>query len=130
MSLRRLRLSKGGLTAGQKSAEGIVCAEQRVVQGGSNPSGARVRSAISERGGNASRAGREAGMEKPKRARRRKPDTAKADLEPPLAVPGGQGVYREVESEGHEEKYRAVIDGGYPEDELVGQRWGKVEPAL
>jgi hypothetical protein len=35
-----------------------------------------------------------------------------------------------VESEGHEEKYRAVIDGGYPEDELVGQRWGKVEPAV
>ena len=69
-------------------------------------------------------------MEKPKRARRRKLDTAKADLEPPLVVPGGQGVHREVESEGHEEKYRAVIDGGYPEDELVGQRWGKVEPAL
>ena len=69
-------------------------------------------------------------MEKPKRARRRKLDTAKADLEPPLAVPGGQGVHREVESEGHEEKYRAVIDGGYPEDEPVGQRWGKVEPAL
>jgi len=89
-----------------------------------------MRSAISERGGNASRAGRGAGMEKPKRARRRKPDTAKADLELPLEVPGGQGVHREVESEGHEEKYRAVIDGGYPEDELVGQRWGKVEPAL
>ena len=69
-------------------------------------------------------------MEKPKRARRRKLDTAKSDLEPPLAVPGGQGVHREVESEGHEEKYRAVIDGGYPEDEPVGQRWGKVEPAL
>jgi hypothetical protein len=69
-------------------------------------------------------------MEKPKRARRRKLDTAKADLEPPLAVPGGQGVHREVESEGHEEKYRAVIDGGYPEDEPVGQRWGKVEPAV
>ena len=50
-------------------------------------------------------------MEKPKRARRRKLDTAKADLEPPLAVPGGQGVHREVESEGHEEKYRAVIEG-------------------
>jgi hypothetical protein len=89
-----------------------------------------MRSAISERGGNASRAGREEGMEKPKRARRRKPDTAKADLEPPLAVPGGQGVHREVESEGHEEKYRAVIDEGYLEDEPVGQRWGKVEPAL
>ncbi len=69
-------------------------------------------------------------MEKPKRARRRKLDTAKADLEPPLAVPGGQGVHCEVESEGHEEKYRAVIDGGHPEDEPVGPRWGKVEPAL
>ena len=69
-------------------------------------------------------------MEKPKRARRRKPDTAKADLEPILRYSGGQGVHREVESEGHEEKYRAVIDGGYPEDELVGQRRGKVEPAL
>ena len=64
-------------------------------------------------------------MEKPKRARRRKPDTAKADLEPPLAVPGGQGVHREVGSEGHEEKYRAVIDGGYPEDEPVGQKVGR-----
>ena len=69
-------------------------------------------------------------MERPKRARRRKQDTAKADLKPPLAVPGGQGVHREVESEGHEEKYRAVIDGGYLDDEPVGQRWGKVEPAL
>ena len=69
------------------------------------------------------------GMEKPKRARRRKLDTAKADLEPPLAVPGGQGVHREVESEGPAEKYRAVIDGE-TQDELVGQRWGKVEPAL
>src|SRR6516162_2907738 len=27
---------------------------------------------------------------------------------------GGQGVHREVESEGHEEKYRAVVDGGHP----------------
>ena len=43
---------------------------------------------------------------------------------------GGQGVHREVESEGYEEKYRAVIDGGYPDDEPVGQRLGKVEPAL
>ena len=41
-------------------------------------------------------------MEKPKRARRRKPETAKADLEPPLVVSGGQGVGRETESEGHE----------------------------
>jgi len=47
---------------------------------------------------------------------------------------GGQGVHQvdqhKMESEGHEEKYRAVIDGGYPEDEPVGQRWGKVESAL
>jgi hypothetical protein len=33
-------------------------------------------------------------------------------------------------SEGFEEKYRAVIKGSYPKDELVGQRWGKAEPAL
>ena len=47
-----------------------------------------------------------------------------------LAYPGGQGVRSDPESEGHEEKYRAVIDGGNPEDEQVGQRWGKVESAL
>ena len=46
------------------------------------------------------------------------------NLKPKLKEIGGQGVHREVESEGHEEKYRAVINGGYPEDEPVGQRWG------
>jgi hypothetical protein len=71
------------------------------------------------------------GMEKPKRARRRKPVTSQGGPEATnLQFSGGQGVHREVESEGHEEKYRAVIDGGYPEDEPVGQRWDKVEPAL
>ena len=70
-------------------------------------------------------------MEKPKRARRRKPDTAKVDLKPqPCKSLGGQGVHCEVESEGHQEKYRAVINGGNLEDEPVGQRWGKVESAL
>ena len=64
------------------------------------------------------------GMETSKRARRRKSDTAKANLKPPLAVSGGQGVHREMESEGHEEKFRAVIKGS-PSDEPVGQRWGK-----
>ena len=49
---------------------------------------------------------------------------------PGAEVSGGHGVHREVESEGLEEKYRAVIDGGYPDDEPVGPRWGKVEPAL
>jgi hypothetical protein len=58
------------------------------------------------------------------RARRRKPETDKVDLKPSFKETGGQGVHREVGSEGHEEKYRAVIDGGYPEDEPVGQRWG------
>jgi hypothetical protein len=47
-----------------------------------------------------------------------------------LQYSGGQGVHREMESEGHEEKYRAVIDGDNPQDEPVGQRWGKVESAL
>jgi hypothetical protein len=46
---------------------------------------------------------------------------------------GGQGVHQvedhQMESEGHEEKYRAVIDGE-TRDEPVGQRWGKVESAL
>ena len=75
------------------------------------------------------------GMEKPGCplgwARKRKPDTSQGGPEAiSLQLSGGQGVHREVESEGHEEKYRAVIDGGYPDDELVGQRWGKVEPAL
>ena len=55
-------------------------------------------------------------------ARRRKLETDKADLKPLFKELGGQGVHREVESEGHEEKYRAVIDGGYPEDEPVGQK--------
>src|SRR5580692_4613912 len=63
-------------------------------------------------------------------ARRRKPDTSKTDLKPPLDELGGQGVRREAGSEGYAEKYRAVVDGGYPKEEPVGQRWDKVEPAL
>src|SRR3954462_9199935 len=42
----------------------------------------------------------------------------------------GQGVRREAGSERPAEKYRAVIEGSHPHDEPVGQRWGKVEPAL
>jgi len=34
--------------------------------------------------------GKQGGMEKPKRARRRKPDTAKADLVPVARVPEGR----------------------------------------
>jgi hypothetical protein len=58
-----------------------LCAEQRVVQEGSSPSGARMRGTISKSGSNVSAGRREEdGREKPNRARRRKPDTAKADL--------------------------------------------------
>jgi len=68
-------------------------------------------------------------MEMPKRARKRKLDTSQGE---PGAIglwcSGGQDVCREAESEGHAENYRAVIDGGYLDDEPVGQRWGKVEP--
>ena len=50
----------------EKSDSVVVCAGQRVVQEGSSPSDARMRGVISERGGNASRAGGEKeGMEKP-----------------------------------------------------------------
>jgi len=69
-------------------------------------------------------------MEKPKRARRRKPETAKVDLQPSRKNCGGQGVHREVESDGLAEKHRAVAEGGDPVGEPVGQRRGKVEPAL
>ncbi len=72
-------------------AEGlVVCAEQRVVQEGSSPSDAQMRSVISKSGAN-HLAGR----------RRR-------------SFAGRQGVHREVGSEGHEEKYRAVIEGAIP----------------
>lgn len=41
-----------------KSDRSIVCAEQHVAQEGSSPSGARMRSTVSESGGNASLAER------------------------------------------------------------------------
>ena len=48
-------------------------------------------------------------------ARKRKPETDKVDLKPLFRELGGQGAHREVGSEGHEEKYRAVIDWGPPQ---------------
>ena len=71
------------------------------------------------------------GMEKPKRARKRKPETSQGGPEATSQrFSGGQGVHREVESEGHEEKSRAVINGGYSDDEPVSQRWRQVELEL
>ena len=61
----------------------IVCAGQRDGQEGSSPSGARMRSAVSESGGNASLAGERKVWRCLWGARRRKPDTDKADLKPP-----------------------------------------------
>ena len=49
---------------------------------------------------------------------------------PAAQAGGGQGVRSDPESEGFEEKYRAVINGGHRDDEQVGQRWDQVEPAL
>jgi hypothetical protein len=116
---------------GGESYGGIVCAEQRVDREGSSPSGARMRSAVSKSGGNSSLAGKSGRYGEAYTGTKAKAgDRPRRTWSRRSAVPGGQGVHREVESEGHEEKYRAVIDGGHPEDELVGQRWGKVEPAL
>jgi hypothetical protein len=55
-------------------------------------------------------------MEKPKRARRRKAGYSQGGPGATfLSFSGGQGVHREMESERHEEKYRAVIEGAIPE---------------
>jgi len=90
-----------------------------------------MRSAVSKGGGNSSSAGRRGkvwkslnGHEDESRTQPRRTCSHRS------AIPGGQGVRREAESEGHEEKCRAVIEGRHPEDELVGQGWGKVEPAV
>ena len=71
-----------------------------------------MRSVISERGGNASRAGekRKAGVAKAGT----KANAGRLAAETSAVLVkflGGQGVHREVESEGHEEKYRVVVEG-------------------
>jgi hypothetical protein len=60
-------------------------------------------------------------METSRRARRRKPDTGQGGPEATIQqYSGGQGVHlvvesnRGMESEGLEEKYRAVIEGETP----------------
>ena len=87
---RRAKATKRGGMGGEESECLIVCAGQRVAQEGSSPSGALMESTVSKSGGNAS-----------------------------LAVAcwlrgGGQGVHREVESEGYAEQYRTVIEGAIP----------------
>ena len=100
----------------EESDSGTVCAEQRIAQEGSSPSGARMRSAISERGGNASRAGKGKQVWRSLNGHKGESRTQpRRTWSRSSQHSGGQGVHREVESEGHEEKYRAVIDGGHPE---------------
>ena len=97
----------------EKSDPVVVCAGQRVVQEGRSPSGARMRGVMSESGGNASLAGERRkvwrclnGHEGESRIQPRRTWSHRTQH-----YPGGQGVHREVESEGHEEKYRVVVDG-------------------
>jgi hypothetical protein len=45
---------KSSMNVGRESDDRVVRAEQRVVQEGSSPSGARMRGAISKSGGNSS----------------------------------------------------------------------------
>ena len=105
-------------------------AEQRVVQEGSSPSDARMRSVISEGGGSASPAEQSGGYGEAYVGTKAKAGHRQGGPGAGCSSTGGQGVRSDLESEGHEEKYRAVVNGGHPEDEQVGQRWGKVEPAL
>src|SRR5262245_45197464 len=91
----------------------VVCAGQRDGQEGSSPSGAWMRGAVSESGGNSSLA------EERKVWRTLTGHEGESRIQPRgtcshLSQLGGQGVRREAESEGHEEKYRAVVDGGHP----------------
>jgi hypothetical protein len=88
---------------------------QRAIQEGSSPSGVRMRSAVSKGAGNSSSAGKRGkvwkslnGHEDESRTQPRRTCSHRS------AIPGGQGVRREVESEGHEEKCRAVIEGAPP----------------
>jgi len=69
-------------------------------------------------------------METSKRARRRKPDTAKTDLKPPLDVLRRTGC---PERSGIRRVWGEVSGCnrlGETPDEQVGQRWDQVEPAL
>ena len=73
---------------------------------------------------------REEGMEKSLRARRRKPETSKTDLEPPIDVLRRTGC----PPRGGIRRVCGEVSGcnrlGETPDEQVGQRWDQVEPAL
>ena len=56
--LEKAMSRESNMHAGGESDGCVLCAEQRVDREGSSPSGARMRSAVSKSGGNASLAGK------------------------------------------------------------------------
>ena len=105
----------------QKSAFRIVLSSASLQESRST-SGARMRSAISEPEVTPRGPEKVEGMEKPKRARKRK--QAKANLKPPAC---GTPESR-VQSRGESEDVRNAGGNRWdqPEEELAGQRRGKV----
>src|SRR5215510_13489013 len=80
----RITGAPGTSTAVERVAEGpIVCAWQHTSQAGSSPARPGATGQYPQVGVMPHRPQPEAGMAKPTRARRRKLETAKADLEPP-----------------------------------------------
>ena len=59
-----------------------------------------------------------------------KAGNSQADLERPRLRLWRAGRPPRGGVEGLAQNHRVVIDGSYPRDEPVGQRWGMVEPAL
>src|SRR5215470_15000532 len=90
-----------------------------------------MRGAVSEGGGNASPAGKRRQVWRSLNGHEGEAGHSQGGAQATLSCfPGGQGVRSDPKSEGFEEKYLAVIDRGYPEDEQVGQRWGKIGSAV
>ena len=108
-----------------------MCAGQRVGQEGWSPFGARMRSAVSESGDNTSLAGEERKVWRSLNGHEGESRTQpRCTWSRALQFSGGQGVHREVESEGHAEKDRAVIEGATPQMNWSAKGGTKVEPAV
>jgi len=80
------REARASLTVQQQSAEGIVCAWQLESQAGSSPARPEATGRYPKVGVMPHWPQEEEGMEKSTRARTRKRETAKTDLQPPPGV--------------------------------------------